>query len=123
MFCSNISDLSLLVLHYPNLFISWNHKVCLLDFHHLTIFSNVMNLLATLLKKSLRKWKVNKKSENLQCVINIKINKDGNGSDVEYGNTLAPVDIMGVCEPAMFFGQNKEPIQEKSENYKDEKGK
>ena len=25
-----------------------------------------MNLLATLLKKSLRKWKVNKKSENLQ---------------------------------------------------------
>ena len=82
-----------------------------------------MNLLATLLKKSLRKWKVNKKSENLQCVINIKINKDGNGSDVEYGNTHAPVDIMGVCEPAMFFGQNKEPIQEKSENYKDEKGK
>ena len=66
---------------------------------------------------------MNKKSENLQCVINIKINKDGNGSDVEYGNTLAPVDIMGVCEPAMFFGQNKEPIQEKSENYKDEKGK
>ena len=55
--------------------------------------------------------------------IDIKINKDGNGSNVEYGNTLAPVDIMGVCEPAMFFGQNKEPIQEKSENYKDEKGK
>jgi hypothetical protein len=51
----------------------------------------------------------------------IRISKDGNGSNVEYGNTHAPVDIMGVCEPAMFFGQNKEPIQ--AENYKDEKGK
>ena len=37
----------------------------LLDFHHLTTFSNVMNQLATFFKKRLRKWKVNKKSEVL----------------------------------------------------------
>ena len=39
----------------------------LLDFCHLTIFSNIMNLSVKLDQRRLRKLKVNKKSSNLQC--------------------------------------------------------